>query len=268
MTATVAKLRKGPSGPVADPDEISDHKVKVSALDAAAGFLDSKLAAGAGITLTTVDLGGGFLAVQIAASGGGASGVPLAAAYFDKAGSLASVAQYLADKPDAFQRPGVHDFRVGGTGRGAVYRLGSWSQDGDALNVTSEGFVTYGANVLGAGPSATDGALGFYEPNGFGVYNVVPGVNGGNTFLVCGFEDGSPNAPFGYQGFYVQSNLNEPLFQAIRTGPDAGFVFIGQSGRDNGSSAHVQSASVDLNRSQFRSSQYGVGGPLDRKSVV
>jgi hypothetical protein len=103
MTASIVKLRKGPSGPVADPDEISDHKVKVSALDAAAGFLDSKLAAGAGITLTTVDLGGGFLAVQIAATGGGASGVPLAAAYFDGAGALASVAQYLADKPDAVE---------------------------------------------------------------------------------------------------------------------------------------------------------------------
>jgi hypothetical protein len=258
MTASIVKLRKGPSGPVADPDEISDHKVKVSALDAAAGFLDSKLAAGAGITLTTVDLGGGFLAVQIAATGGGASGVPLAAAYFDGAGALASVAQYLADKPDAFQRPGVHDFRVGGTGRGAVYRLGSWSQDGDALNVTSEGFVTYGANVLGAGPSATDGALGFYEPNGFGVYNVVPGVNGGNTFLVCGFEDGSANAPFGYQGFYLQSNLNAPLFQAIRTGPDAGFVFVGQATRDNLSSARVQNASIAANGAQYRSSQYGV----------
>lgn len=232
-----------------------DHKVAVTGADVVPGFLGAKLVQGTNVVLTLLNPGGNEQ-IQINASGA-SLGVPFAAAYYDGAGVPGSVAQYLADKPDSFQRPGVHDFRVGGTSRGAVYRLGAWSQDGDPVDVTSEGYITYGANALGAGPNATDGALGFYEPNGFGVYNVIPGVNGGNTFMLCGFEDGSVNAPFGYQGFQVNDNANAPLFHVDRTGPNAGFVFIGQSGRDNGSSAHVQSASTVANAAQYRSSQYG-----------
>jgi hypothetical protein len=232
-----------------------DHKVAATAADAVPSFLQNKLSAGTNIVLTLLNPGGNEQ-IKIDAAGA-ALGVPFAAAYYDAAGVPTSVVDYLAGKLDAFQRPGVHDFRTGPTSRGAVYRLGAWSQDGDPVNVTSEGYVTYGANAIGAGPNATDGALGFYEPNGFGVYNVIPGVNGGNTFLVCGFEDGSVNAPFGYKGFYVQSNLNEPYFQAIRTGADAGFVFIGQAARDNGSSARLQNAQTAANGAQYRSSQYG-----------
>ena len=232
-----------------------DHKVAVTGADAVPGFLQAKLVQGTNIVLTLLNPGGNEK-IKIDA-GGAALGVPFAAAFYDGAGAATSVADYLAGSLDAFQRPQVRDFRLGPTLRGAVYRLGAWSQDGDATNVTSEGYITYGANALGAGPNATDGALGFYEPNGFGVYNVIPGVNGGNTFLVCGFEDGSPNAPFGYNGFYVQSNLNEPYFQAIRTGADAGFVFIGQAARDNGSSARLQNAQIAANGAQYRSSQYG-----------
>jgi hypothetical protein len=242
--------------PVASSGALStDEKVKVTAADTTPNFLQPKLVAGTNITLTLLNPGGNE---QIKIDAGGAAlGVPFAAAYYDAAGVPTSVADYLAGKLDAFQRPGVHDFRTGPTSRGATYRLGAWSQDGDPTNVTSEGYIAYGANALGAGPSATDGALGFYEPNGYGVYNVIPGVNGGNTFLVCGFEDGSPNAPFGYQGFQVNGNANEPLFHVDRTGPNAGFVFVGQSAPDNASTAHVQSAHILPNRAQYRSSQYG-----------
>jgi hypothetical protein len=241
-----------PQASAAVPD---DHKVAVTAADAVPNFLQAKLSAGTNIVLTLLNPGGNEQ-IKIDAAGA-ALGVPFAAAYYDVAGVPTSVADYLAGKLDAFQRPGVHDFRTGPTSRGATYRLGAWSQDGDPVNVTSEGYVTYGANALGAGPNATDGALGFYEPNGFGAYNVIPGVNGNNTFMLCGFEDGSVNAPFGYQGFQVNSNNNDPYFHVDRTGPNAGFVFIGQSARDNNSSARVQSASIVANAAQYRSSQYG-----------
>lgn len=195
-------------------------------------------------------------------SGAAVTGPPDAVAYYDHAGNISGDPLLTAFKLDAFQRPQIHDTRLGPTGRGAVYRLGSWSQDGDALSVTSEGYVTYGANALGLGPDATQGGMGFYEPNGFGVYNVIPGVNGGNTFLVCGFEDGSVNAPFGYQGFQINSNNFDPYFHVDRTGPNAGFVFVGLSNRDPygaaaKSSATLQNAQLVANAAQYRSAQYG-----------
>ena len=145
------------------------------------------------------------------AGGGFATGVPNAAAFFNGSGSMTSVPQYLAGALDAFSRPAVRDFRLGPGGRGAVYKLGAWGVDGDPQNVTSEGYVTYGANALGLGPDGTQGGFGFYEPNGFGELNIIPGVNGGNAFYICGFEDGSVNAPFGLDGFIVNDNTNVPI---------------------------------------------------------
>ena len=140
------------------------------------------------------------------AGGGFATGVPNAAAFFNGSGSMTSVPDYLAGALDAFSRPAVRDFRLGPGGRGAVYKLGAWGVDGDPQNVTSEGYVTYGPNALGNGPDATQGGLGFYEPNGFGPLQIIPGVNGGNPFYSCGFEDGGPAAPFGLDGFIVNDN--------------------------------------------------------------
>lgn len=122
-----------------------------------------------------------------------------------------------AGQVDAFQRPQIHDFRLGPTNRGAVYRLGRWQADGDPTSVTSEGYVTYGPNALGTGPSPTDGGLGFYTPNSFGVLDIINGVNGNNTFYLCGFEDGGPAAPFGLDGFIVNDNLAAPIFWVKRS---------------------------------------------------
>jgi hypothetical protein len=147
-------------------------------------------------------------------------GDPTTVAFFGPPGPpgvLTDNVDLTAGALDAFQRPQIHDFRTGPTGRGAVYRLGRWQADGDPTSVTSEGFITYGANALGNGPSPTDGGLGFYEPNGFGVLDIIAGVNGGNTFYLCGFEDGGPDAPFGLDGFIVNDNNADPIFWVKRS---------------------------------------------------
>ncbi len=157
------------------------------------------------------------------AGGGFAPGVPNAAAFFNGSGSMTGVPDYLAGALDAFSRPAVRDFRLGPGGRGAVYKLGAWGVDGDPQNVTSEGYVTYGANALGLGPDGAQGGFGFYEPNGFGELNIIPGVNGGNTFYICGFEDGSVNAPFGLDGFIVNDNTNVPIAWIKRSNNTSNF---------------------------------------------
>jgi len=154
----------------------------------------------------------------LAAAGGSVTGDPTTVAFFDPiTGVLSDSPQLTAAKLDAYQRPQIHDYRVGPSGRGAVSRLGQWGIDGDPSSVTSEGFVTYGANALGNGPDGTAGGFGFYEPNGFGELNIIPGVNGGNSFYLCGFEDGSINAPFGLDGFIVNDNANAPIFWVKRS---------------------------------------------------
>lgn len=129
----------------------------------------------------------------------------------------------LAGRLDPFQRPQVHDFRTGPTQRGAVYRLGAWGMDGDPSNVTSEGFVTYGPNALGHGPSASEGGMGFYTPNSCGFLQAIPGVNGGNPFYTFGVEDGGPAAPFGLDGMALNDNLDAPIARVQRTNRHATF---------------------------------------------
>jgi hypothetical protein len=194
-------------------------------------------------------------AAWVAAGGGVVTGPPNAVAFYDGAGNSTGNASFLtSNAQDAFGRPGVHDFRLGGGGRGAVYRLGAWGVDGDPENVVSEGYITYGASANGIGPIAGEGGFGFYEPNGFGELNVIPGVNGGNSFYLCGFEDGSVNAPFGLDGFIVNTNLNTPIFWVQRS---TGFTFFGQSITDHGSAARVQLSSLITSGAQFRANQYG-----------
>ena len=155
------------------------------------------------------------LAAVAAAGGGGATGPANAMAYYDGAGHNTGNGSLIVGLPDAYGRPQIHDYRF--TARGVVHRLGAWGQDGDPNNVASEGFVTYGPNALGNGPDGAEGGMGFYEPSGYGVIQVIPGVNGGNPFYLCGFEDGGPAAPFGLDGFIVRSNAFDTLFQVRRS---------------------------------------------------
>jgi hypothetical protein len=157
----------------------------------------------------------------IPGASGGVVGVANAMAYFDGLGGLTSVADFLGGALDTFGRPCIRDFRLGPGLRGVVHKLGAWGQDGDPQNVVSEGFVTYGANALGLGPSGSDGGLGFYTPNSFGALQVINGVNGNNTFYSCGYEDGGPMAPFGLDGFAVNDNLALPIVSIKRTANQA-----------------------------------------------
>jgi len=155
--------------------------------------------------------------------GGGISGPAFASAFFSGAGLLTGVSDFLSGTLDAFQRPGIRDFRLGPTGRGVVHKLGAWGVDGDPQNVTSEGFVTYGPNALGLGPDDMQGGLGFYTPNSFGALQIIPGVNGGNAFYSGGYEDGGPDAPFGIDGFVINDNLAAPIAHIKRS--DASSTF-------------------------------------------
>jgi hypothetical protein len=162
-------------------------------------------------------------------------------------------------------RPQIHDTRVSPSLRGPIWRQGAWGEDGDPTNAVGEGFVTYGANALGNGPDGTQGGYGFITPYSFGRYQIVPGVNGGNTFLTCGFEDGSVNAPFGYNGFFVVDNLDQNQLSVDRatgavvlgnaTNPVAQ-LFINQAGNFN-SNAGIQHSSLVANRAQYRGNQFG-----------
>ena len=175
--------------------------------------------------------GAGTVASPLSAvgGGGGATGPANALGFFDTAPPLTAPlignVKLIAGALDPQARPQIHDFRVNPVNmRGSIWRNGSWEEDGDPTSQVGEGFVTYGANALGNGPDGSQGGYGFITPYSFGRYQIIPGVNGGNTFLTCGFEDGSVNAPFGYNAFLVVDNANLVQFKVDRA---TGFVTVG-----------------------------------------
>jgi hypothetical protein len=118
-----------------------------------------------------------------------------------------------------YGRPEIWDHRATPPGgQPPVWRQGAWVIDGDPTNQKGSGFVTYGCNALSLGPDALQGGMGFYTPNSFGELNIIPGVAGGNTFYLCGWEDGSADAPFGLDGFVVRDNNANDLFAVQRAG--------------------------------------------------
>jgi hypothetical protein len=174
---------------------------------------------GENVTCTNLYVSGDLTGPSV--GGGGSTGPANALGFFGAAPPLAAPlggdVKLVAGGLDPQGRPQIHDFRVNiANSRGSIWRNGSWEEDGDPTSQVGEGFVTYGANALGMGPDNTHGGYGFVTPYSFGRYEIVPGVNGGNTFLVCGFEDGSVNAPFGYNGFQVADDANSVLFIVSR----------------------------------------------------
>jgi hypothetical protein len=133
-------------------------------------------------------------------------------------GGLTSDALLTAAPLDGFGRPQIHDMRPN-----AMWRIGSWQEDGDPTSVTCTGMAQYGSNAPDLGPDNTQGGYFLTGPHGFGIYEIIVGVNGGNTFLECGFEDGGPQAPFGNDGFFVNSNAFLPQFCVLRSN---GFVGV------------------------------------------
>jgi hypothetical protein len=208
---------------------------------------------------------GNIINQLFAGGGGGVTGAPNALVYINPLGTGVVTDALLTVAPvDPAGRPQIHDLRVASS-RGPIWRQGAWQLDGDPGNGVGEGFVTYGANALGLGPNFTDGGYGFVTPYSFGRYQIIPGVNGGNTFLVCGFEDGSVNAPFGYNGFFVVDNNDNILFNVDRatfntiigSPANPSRLFINQAGALHGSNAGVQESSLVANRASARFNQYG-----------
>jgi hypothetical protein len=186
--------------------------------------------------------------------GGGGTGVPNGNAYYDGTGHPTSVPEYLVVPLGVFGRPETRDFRQGAPGRGAIFKLGAWGIDGDAENVLSEGYVTYGKTPTGIGPNATDGGQGFFTPNSFGCYTVINGVNGNNTFPTGAYGDGGADDPFSVDGLVINDNTAQPLLYFKRS---TGFLYLGQSGSLHGSGSLVQMSSATASRPQYRANQYG-----------
>jgi hypothetical protein len=182
------------------------------------------------------------------------AGTPNGNAYYNSAGVLTSVPEYLVVPLGVFGRPETRDFRQGAPGRGAVFKLGAWGIDGDAQNVFGEGYVVYGQTPTGLGPSATDGGMGFFTPNSFGCYTVINGVDGNNTFPTGAYGDGGPWDPFGVDGLAINDNAAQPLLYFKRS---TGFLYLGQGGSLHGSGSLVQMSSTVASRPQYRANQYG-----------
>ena len=148
--------------------------------------------------------------------GGGVTGDPNSIVYENTTGTAGVTDPNLtAGIYDPFGRPCIRDKRIGvPSGRGTIWRQGSWPQDGDpGPGVKSEGFVSIGANANGYGPDSSDGAYFFCTPASFGICQIInrpAPVNGGNIYYACGFEDGSPDAPFGIGNVFQMNDDTAP----------------------------------------------------------
>ena len=130
--------------------------------------------------------------------GGGVTGDPNSIVFENPTGTAAITdPNFVAAPLDPQGRPMIRDKRVSPiNGRGAIWRQGSWPIDGDpGPGVKGEGFVSIGANSLNLGPDSVNGAFFLATPGSFGIAQIIAGVNGGNCFYPCGFEDASVDNP-------------------------------------------------------------------------
>lgn len=184
-----------------------------------------------------------------ALKGGGLPGFPNSILFENPLGTGATTDASLVAAPvDPFGRPQVWDYRVGGAG--AVYRNGSWTQDGDPTDVTGDGFVSYGPSAAGLGPNGTDGGYARVKPNRFGLAQVV----GGGPLTYYWRVDQTQ--------MVYRDDLGVDKFSVDRaTGntfvAENGRLFMGNNGVLHGSSARIQLSSTIANAAQFRGYQYG-----------
>lgn len=184
-----------------------------------------------------------------ALKGGAIAGNPNSLGYFNPAGNaLTSSVDLTAFPLDPFGRPQIWDKRVGGAG--AVYRNGSWSQDGDPTNVTGDGFISYGANAIGLGPNATDGGYARIKPNRFGLAQVI----GGGPLTYAWRVD--------YTQMIMRNDVGTETFSIDRATGNTfivadGRLFMGNNGVLHGSSARIQLSTTIANAAQLRGYQYG-----------
>jgi len=103
---------------------------------------------------------------------------------------------------DAFARPQQWFYPTN-----SIVRLGSWTQDGDATTVPSEGGVWYGLNAVGV-QSNTEGGYARIKSNRFGLAQKITGVNGGNLFYYFNADATS---------LFLANDLNNKKFEIIRS---------------------------------------------------
>lgn len=201
--------------------------------------------------MSFVGVGTPSLTVQPRPSGGGGvpPGNPNSIAYYDPLGvTITTDANLTAFPLDPFGRPQIWDKRLGGAG--AVYRNGSWTQDGDPTDVTGDGIVSYGPNAAGLGPNGVDGGYARVKPNRFGLAQVV----GGGPLTYYWRVDQTQ--------MVYRDDLGVDKFSVDRaTGntfiAENGRLFMGNNGVLHGSSARVQLSTTIANAAQFRGYQYG-----------
>jgi len=190
---------------------------------------------------------------QLTPPSAGIVGNPNAIKFENPAGTaITDDASLVAAPVDPFGRPQIWDYRVGGAG--AVYRNGSWSQDGDPTSVTGDGIVSYGPNAVGNGPNGVDGGYARIKPNRFGLAQVI----GGGPLTYAWRVD--------YAQMIFQDNLGALRFSVDRATGNTfiapglatdGFLFMGNNGALHGSAARVQVSSLIANGPAYRSNQYG-----------
>lgn len=210
------------------------------------------------------------------AGGGAIVGTdPNAIVFMDPTGTNGDTDPKLTAFPiDPFARPQIRDWRSA-AGIGPVWRQGAWQADGDASNQKAEGFVSYGANALGLGPTGTDGGYARIKPNRIGLAQILPGVNAGALYYPIRL-DSDPLG--GIDGMQLKDDESAALTFAIArsTGtvvmgsptsplaaPGSARFFGNQSGTLHGSNAGMQYSSLVANRAQLRCNAYGahVGVP-------
>jgi len=226
--------------------------------------------------------------VEPESSGGGGGGVPPgfpnALAYYDAAGvTITTNASLIAGSVDAFGRPQIWDYRLGGAG--AVWRQGAWQSDGDPVNVTGAGAVFYGPSV-NAIQSAAEGAYARIKWDRFGFFQIIPtGPPAGfyawrvdPTEMAFRNDLGNKTIAIDRVTGNVTIVGTGPAFSSVISSISAaalrpfklpnisgtavvqedvtGFVLLG-SDVPLGSNAGIQLSTLVANRAQFRGNQYG-----------
>jgi hypothetical protein len=166
--------------------------------------------------------------------GGGPTGDPNAIGYFNPAGSALIDDPALTAAPtDPFGRPQIRDIRILGPAQGAVWRNGAWQVDGDASNVTGEGYVTYGPAENGL-QDGSNGAFGRVKYNRFGIRYIIGGVDIGYAWRVdptsMAFTDDA-----GAQTAEIVRATGTGTFNEVRTGGAAGARLLSGVGSPVGS---------------------------------
>jgi hypothetical protein len=148
--------------------------------------------------------------------GGGGPGIANAIVYVNSTGTAEIADAKFVAAPTSLGRPQFWDWRSV-LGVGPVFRQGAWQADGDLSSQTAEGFISYGPNALGVGPSLTDGGLARVKSNQLGLAQIINGVLGNALFYYFGFDP---------TGFVARDDAGATIAEIIRQGPSTGVAWF------------------------------------------